>query len=102
MPSSQSPSSIVGNRAQCTAHRVGISRAVVHAVITFSRVSGRTNTGGRMHGNVRRSRGAQICRRLIPILLIAVAMTAEEVPIAPVVEGAAVLSQYAESGASDG
>ncbi|HYK03158.1 MAG TPA: hypothetical protein VE974_15470 [Thermoanaerobaculia bacterium] len=43
-----------------------------------------------------------MCRRLIPILLVTVAMAAREVPVAPVVEGAAVLSQYAESAASDG
>lgn len=54
-----------------------------------------------MLGNVRLT-GAQLCRRLIPILLITVVMAAREVPIAPVVEGAAVLSQFAESAASDG
>jgi hypothetical protein len=54
-----------------------------------------------MLGNVHLT-GAQMCRRLIPILLVTVAMAAREVPIAPVVEGAAVLSQFAESAASDG
>lgn len=54
-----------------------------------------------MYGNVRLT-GARLCWRLIPILLVTVAMAAREVPIAPVVEGAAVLSQFAESAASDG
>jgi hypothetical protein len=55
-----------------------------------------------MHWNVRFLTGAQLCGRLIPILLVTVAMAAREVPVAPVVEGAAVLSQFAESAASDG
>ena len=55
-----------------------------------------------MHRNVLHSTRAQICWRVLSILLVALATTAAEVPIAPVVEGAAVLSQFAESGASDG
>ena len=54
-----------------------------------------------MLGTIRLT-GAQTCWRLIPILLVTAAMAAREVPIAPVVDGAAVLSQFAESAASDG